>query len=291
MLDTKDIKESQNKNETIFEIKQETLSKEENINEKLSEKLEENSNGNNGRWGTNEHKRFLQGCLLYKNNWKKVETYVRTRTSTQIRSHAQKYLKKLEKKYCSKSSRNKSLNDSFNDELNDFVLIKKENNDNKNNHNEIIKENEKNENNNKEIEKNNENNENINTMKLEEFEDDKLKLSEDKIKQLVEDLNKENFDIKIVEKIIINIFRPNKKCEDITKQEYKKSIEKKNYVHSKSNKNIFLCQKLKREINYESKLKELLESNNQNDLIQLLKIYQERCLPEHDILINLIENN
>ena len=83
-------------------MKQEQINQEETIKEKPSEsenKNEENSNGNNGRWDTSEHLRFLQGCLLFKNNWKKVETYVRTRTSTQIRSHAQKYLKKLEKKY------------------------------------------------------------------------------------------------------------------------------------------------------------------------------------------------
>ena len=36
---------------------------------------------------------------MYGNNWKKIEGYVETRTSTQIRSHAQKFLIKLKKKY------------------------------------------------------------------------------------------------------------------------------------------------------------------------------------------------
>ena len=53
----------------------------------------------NGRWTYEEHIRFLKGCLLYGNNWKKVENYVKSRTSSQIRSHAQKFLIKLNKKY------------------------------------------------------------------------------------------------------------------------------------------------------------------------------------------------
>ena len=32
-----------------------------------------------------EHLMFLGGCLQYGNNWKKVEAYEKTRTSTQIR--------------------------------------------------------------------------------------------------------------------------------------------------------------------------------------------------------------
>lgn len=52
-----------------------------------------------GRWLTQEHIRFVKGCLLYGNNWKKVKECVKTRSSAQIRSHAQKYLIKLCKKY------------------------------------------------------------------------------------------------------------------------------------------------------------------------------------------------
>jgi len=32
----------------------------------------ENRNCRNGRWGKKEHLRFLKGCLLHGNNWKKV---------------------------------------------------------------------------------------------------------------------------------------------------------------------------------------------------------------------------
>jgi SHAQKYF class myb-like DNA-binding protein len=306
MIDEKDISKQQNTSEPKDQSNPDSI-KEDNNNEKLSEnenKLEENSNGNNGRWGKKEHLRFLAGCLLYKNNWKKVETYVRTRTSTQIRSHAQKYLKKLEKKYFSKSPRNgKSPNDSFNDELNDLVFNKKENEDNNNtiiNNNEINKEEEK-----KNENENNKKNELINdeikeekftSLKLDELDgiDNKSKLSEEKIKQLVEDLNKEDFNVEIVEKYIIYIFRPNKKCEDLSKPEIKKSASKSNNnTHVKTSKNIFLCQKQKREINYESKVKDLLNSNSPNDLEQLLKIYNDNNTQEHDILLYLLdlENN
>jgi SHAQKYF class myb-like DNA-binding protein len=38
-----------------------------------------------------EHVRFLEALKNYGKNWKKVEEYVATRTSTQARSHAQKF--------------------------------------------------------------------------------------------------------------------------------------------------------------------------------------------------------
>ncbi len=52
--------------------------------------------GTTGRWTKEEHKRFLQALKLYGKNWKKVQEYVGTRTTTQARSHAQKYFAKLE---------------------------------------------------------------------------------------------------------------------------------------------------------------------------------------------------
>eukprot|EP00347_Sterkiella_histriomuscorum_P015058 403358467 len=45
----------------------------------------------NGRWSMMEHVRFLEALKNYGKNWKKVEDYVATRTSTQARSHAQKF--------------------------------------------------------------------------------------------------------------------------------------------------------------------------------------------------------
>lgn len=50
-----------------------------------------------GRWSSIEHGMFLQALWLYGKEWKKVQTHVKTRTSTQARSHAQKFFRKLEK--------------------------------------------------------------------------------------------------------------------------------------------------------------------------------------------------
>ena len=308
MLAENDTSNQQNISEQNQQSKEESI-KDETINEKLSEnenKLDEISNGNNGRWDKIEHQRFLQGCLLYKNNWKKVETYVKTRTSTQIRSHAQKYLKKLEKKYFPKDSRDRSPNDSFTDDINEFVFNYKDNKDkNKkeddnnsylvNNEEEKKNENDNNDTINNDTINNNDIKDDKNSiLKIDEIDnmDNKSKLSDEKIQQLVEDLNNENFNVEIIERYIIYIFKPNKKCENLAKPEIKKSVSKNNNTHPKTNKNIFLCQKQKREINYETKIKELLNTNNPDDLEELIKIYKNPNTPqEHDILLYLLENN
>ena len=49
-------------------------------------------NFNTGRWSKEEHNKFLEAIEIYGRDWKKVESYVGTRTSTQARSHAQKVL-------------------------------------------------------------------------------------------------------------------------------------------------------------------------------------------------------
>lgn len=49
-------------------------------------------NHNTGRWTNEEHQKFLEAIELYGRDWKKVQNYVGTRTSTQARSHAQKVL-------------------------------------------------------------------------------------------------------------------------------------------------------------------------------------------------------
>ena len=86
-------------------------------NEQIKNQNIEKNNGihSDGRWNTEEHIRFIRGCLLYGNNWKKVESHVKTRTSTQIRSHAQKFLIKLKKKY--------KINNTFNNEKNNNFII------------------------------------------------------------------------------------------------------------------------------------------------------------------------
>ena len=59
--------------------------------------MDEEGKYNNGRWSTEEHNKFLYALELYGKEWKKVQEFVGTRTSTQARSHAQKYFSKLEK--------------------------------------------------------------------------------------------------------------------------------------------------------------------------------------------------
>ena len=49
----------------------------------------------NNRWTEEERNRFIQGIILYGNNWKKVKTLFTTRSAAQVRSHAQKFFHKL----------------------------------------------------------------------------------------------------------------------------------------------------------------------------------------------------
>lgn len=51
-----------------------------------------------GRWTKAEKERFITALAKFGKNWKKVEAYVGTRVSEQIRSHAQKYFMKLKDK-------------------------------------------------------------------------------------------------------------------------------------------------------------------------------------------------
>lgn len=50
---------------------------------------------NNGRWTEEEHCKFIEAILKYGNEWKHVQNFVGTRSSTQARSHAQKIFMKI----------------------------------------------------------------------------------------------------------------------------------------------------------------------------------------------------
>lgn len=52
---------------------------------------------NCGRWQPEEHKRFIEAIMKFGNEWKQVQKYVGTRSSTQARSHAQKFFVKIKR--------------------------------------------------------------------------------------------------------------------------------------------------------------------------------------------------
>lgn len=59
---------------------------------------EKQSELHSGRWSEQENKMFLKGVLIHGNNWKQIQSDMKTRTSMQIRSHAQKIFKKIKSK-------------------------------------------------------------------------------------------------------------------------------------------------------------------------------------------------
>ena len=52
-----------------------------------------------GRWTKDEHRKFIEAICKFGNEWKKVQQYIKTRSSTQSRSHAQKFFLRLKKKF------------------------------------------------------------------------------------------------------------------------------------------------------------------------------------------------
>jgi len=65
-----------------------SIKKQRNINNK-------NSKYTSGRWNLDEHKKFIEAIIKYGNDWKEVQKYIGTRSSSQARSHAQKFFIKL----------------------------------------------------------------------------------------------------------------------------------------------------------------------------------------------------
>jgi len=103
-----------------------------NNNTSFKQNNQDNSRFSIGRWHLSEHKRFLEAIIKFGNDWKKVEKYIGTRTSSQARSHAQKFFIKLKEE----QKKSKISNDidysnstikSFHDALQSMTQEKKEN--------------------------------------------------------------------------------------------------------------------------------------------------------------------
>lgn len=62
-----------------------------------SKRLCKEGNFNCGRWQPEEHQRFIEAIMKYGNEWKLVQKYVGSRSSTQARSHAQKFFFKIKR--------------------------------------------------------------------------------------------------------------------------------------------------------------------------------------------------
>lgn len=69
--------------------------KQHKLNKKKQKRRCKDEKYQSGRWKEEEHQRFVDAIIKYGNDWKQVQTCVKTRSSTQARSHAQKFFIKL----------------------------------------------------------------------------------------------------------------------------------------------------------------------------------------------------
>ena len=203
-----------------------------------NQKIEKNNIiHSDGRWNPEEHIRFIKGCLLFGNNWKKVEGYVQTRTSTQIRSHAQKFLIKLKKKY----------------KINDTCL-------------------------------NNEKNTNF-IIQNDESKDDSIKEDIDSIIKNFNSINEIDNEMEKVERLLLKIFKINKRNGDI------QIIKRIKTPPISVNKKIFKCQKEMKSNQLKDKIYSWLNSNEKEDLENLINIINSNDEKIKSTLQNIYQND
>ena len=94
--------------------KKENPTKNYEIHLNTTNKDSESNNGKfqSGKWTEEEHEKFIEGILIYGNEWKKVQEIIKTRSSAQARSHAQKFFLKIKK---SIENRTENLNLKINE--------------------------------------------------------------------------------------------------------------------------------------------------------------------------------
>ena len=126
------ISQIQNNNLNITFSEEDNFFSLSNNNTSIKQNNQDNSKFSIGRWHLGEHKRFLEAIIKFGNDWKKVEKYIGTRTSSQARSHAQKFFIKLKEeqkklKISNDIDYSNSTIKSFHDALQSMNIEKKEN--------------------------------------------------------------------------------------------------------------------------------------------------------------------
>ena len=126
------ISQIQNNNLNITFSEEDNFFSLSNNNTSIKQNNQDNSKFSIGRWHLGEHKRFLEAIIKFGNDWKKVEKYIGTRTSSQARSHAQKFFIKLKEeqkklKISNDIDYSNSTIKSFHDALQSMSIEKKEN--------------------------------------------------------------------------------------------------------------------------------------------------------------------
>ena len=82
-------------NPVRFLCKKTQYFKVEDKNEFIKKKFSMENMFNKGIWTEEEHDKFLEGIIMFGKNWKKVKTFIKTRSLIQVRSHAQKFYLKM----------------------------------------------------------------------------------------------------------------------------------------------------------------------------------------------------